>query len=357
MNDDLLQIIGDISKKVIFAYNYQDNRIELLSPAFEKVWEMDRQRALEDPSSLLAAVHPEDRQYVLDQLRELSNGSAREEMEFRLQLSGEEVKFIKAEAGRYVGESGESAIVAGFAQDVSREHQYESYLLEFAHRKNSALEIVSHDLRGPLAMVQGIASALEQDYREGQYEEISNYARFIHKACQDSLNLINDLLSEEHLRSPKIIVKKERADLVAKAQRAVDNFRSSPSITQTFELQASPDQVFAEVDKVKTSQILNNLLSNAIKFTPPEGRITVTVREEKRRVLISVADNGVGIPKRLQPFLFDRYSKASRPGLRGESSRGIGLSIVRDLVEVQGGKIWAESEEQKGSTFYVSLPK
>ena len=112
-----------------------------------------------------------------------------------------------------------------------------------------------------------------------------------------------------------------------------------------------------ELDKVKFSQIINNLITNSIKFTPENGKITIAIDQDESNLLITHSDTGIGIPKALQPYLFDKSSKkAHRTGLQGEGSNGIGLSIIRDLVEVQGGSIWLESEENKGTTFNLTFP-
>ena len=357
MDADFLKELGSVSKKVIFSYDCQNRRFQYLSQAFEQIWETSPQSLLEDPSSLLTMVHPNDRQNVRAYLQKLLNGSAHEEVEFKLLLPDESMKVIWVDAYRIAGDGGQAAVIAGFATDISRQKHHENYLWEFGHRKNSALEIISHDLRGPLAMLQGLANSLENDHKEKNYEEIGNYTRFIHRACEECLTLINELLSDEHLRSPDVQVKKEWIDVVAKTNELAENYRSAPNVTQSVEVQAEPNQIFAELDKVKFMQILNNLITNAIKFTAPDGKITLRVREEERNVVVMVADNGIGIPERLHPYLFEKYSKASRPGLRGEKSRGIGLSIVRDLVEFQRGRIWFESKEQEGTTFYISFPK
>jgi two-component system sensor histidine kinase VicK len=123
-----------------------------------------------------------------------------------------------------------------------------------------------------------------------------------------------------------------------------------------FELHCTSEEVHAELDPVKLRQVLDQLLSNAVKFTPQGGRVAVALAQQPGHVLLSVADEGVGIPERLHPVLFDRFTKARRPGLRGEKSTGLGMFITRALVERHGGRIWFESREGAGTTFYVQLP-
>jgi len=110
-------------------------------------------------------------------------------------------------------------------------------------------------------------------------------------------------------------------------------------------------------DEVKLLQIVNNLASNAVKFTRKEDEVRFSIRETERSVLISVIDTGIGIPDTLQPFIFEKYGMARRTGLNGEKSTGMGLSVCRLLTELIGGQLSFESEEGKGTTFFLELPK
>ena len=103
--------------------------------------------------------------------------------------------------------------------------------------------------------------------------------------------------------------------------------------------------------------MINNLISNAIKFTPDGGHITLSIEDQQDVVLFTVADTGVGIPAKFHDTLFSKFTKARRAGLKGEPSIGLGMSIIKTIVNWHEGKIWFESEEKKGTTFYIELPK
>src|SRR5207253_7910739 len=110
-------------------------------------------------------------------------------------------------------------------------------------------------------------------------------------------------------------------------------------------------------DDTKFMQVINNLISNAIKFTPDGGEITVSLEEKEETVLITVADTGIGIPEKFHATLFDKFSAARRPGIKGEPSVGLGMSIIKMIVEWHQGHIWFDSQENKGTTFYIEIPK
>lgn len=103
--------------------------------------------------------------------------------------------------------------------------------------------------------------------------------------------------------------------------------------------------------------IIENLLTNAYKFTNDDGRIEVSVEERQGTILIKVADNGIGIPEKLQLLIFDKFTKARRRGTQGEQTVGLGMHLIRTMVEQLEGRIWFESQEGVGSTFFVELPK
>ena len=355
MDISLLEKIGKSSQKVFFLYNLEHARFEYLNKAVERIWHGTLEGFLQNPDSLLEMVHPDDLHLLSTNYNQLVQGKTCN-FEFRLHFPGSFDKIIHLDAYPISAEQDKVVSVAGIVEDITLREQYLAYLVEFTRKKNTALEIVAHDLRGPLAIVQSIADSLEKDHQQHVYDEISNYTRFIKQACESCVNLISDILSEEHLKSHAVNVNLERLDMVDKIRKVVDTYASSNSISQTFEIQ-SPSKAFAMADIVKMDQIMNNLIANSIKFTRPDGKITVTIHDEPTQVLIIYADNGVGIPAADQPYLFDRFTKAAREGLSGEKSVGIGLSIVKNLVESQGGRIWFESKENEGTTFFISLTK
>nr|WP_262898843.1 ATP-binding protein [Dawidia soli] len=115
--------------------------------------------------------------------------------------------------------------------------------------------------------------------------------------------------------------------------------------------------LYISSDDVKFFQVVHNLVSNAVKFTPAEGTVAVDIHDSETTVVITVVDNGVGIPEHLQRHIFERNTPAGRPGLKGEKSIGMGLYIVRKLTELMHGEVTFTSREHAGSTFAITLPK
>ena len=112
------------------------------------------------------------------------------------------------------------------------------------------------------------------------------------------------------------------------------------------------------LNKLKFSRVLDNLISNAIKFTPTGGKINLDFKDyENERVLISITDSGIGIPEKIKDKIFIPFSESGRTGTENEASNGLGLSIVKSIVDKHNGKIWFESKINEGTTFFISLPK
>jgi signal transduction histidine kinase len=225
-------------------------------------------------------------------------------------------------------------------------------------RKNAMLAVLAHDLKEPVAVINMMASAIKGNAAVAGNTAILNNIQVIEDLCARNITLIKDLMQQEFLESPEIGLRKERLDMVKSVGDIVKQYQDSESvIVKQFVFKHDKEQVYAVLDMLKIAQCVNNLIINAIKFTHPGGLIEVTLSEQTDTVQLAVSDNGIGIPEDLKPYLFEHRTSAHRQGLRGEEGAGIGLSIIRLLVELHGGKVWVDSEEGKGSTFYIELPK
>ena len=223
--------------------------------------------------------------------------------------------------------------------------------------KDDLLSITSHDLRSPITGILGFTDILLED--DVLNEDHKEYLGHIKDSSEFLLALINDILDLSRVQSDEYNIEKQplyAEDLIHSSLNTLRYMATPKRITLDFENTADkPAWVFG--DKGALIRIFNNLLSNAIKFTPANGKVgTVVETDEENRVVISITDNGLGIPEDKIPQLFDRFSKASRAGTAGEKSTGLGLAITKELVERHDGLIEVESEEGKGSCFKLIFP-
>jgi len=230
-------------------------------------------------------------------------------------------------------------------------------LAEHANRvKDEFLAMLSHELRTPLNAIVGWSEMLHR--RQLDQALVARASDVIHRNAQTQAQLIEDLLDVSRIITGKLQLDVRSVELRSIVEAAVDAMRPMAE-ARVILLENRYDSSVYEVsgDSTRLQQIVLNLLSNAIKFTPEGGRVEVTVRQADYDAEITVSDTGQGISPEFLPHIFDRFSQADSSRVRRHSGLGLGLAIVRHLVELHGGAIEAESAgEGRGSRFIVRLP-
>lgn len=339
-----------------FAFDITNNRFLYLSNIFEQMWKTKIEEASENPTQLLSTIHPDDKEYLLKRFQELLRGEKKKDVEFRIET--EQKKAWINVKPILIPQEATKGIVVGTAEDISKRKEAELNMANFAAKKDSVLEILSHDLAAPLNNIKGLSTLLIKKTQDEDLPEFEKIIKMIESTSERSIRLIREFVKYEFLHAKDSELKKDRVDIVKKMGLIIDQYKdSAKEIVKRFHLITSHEHIFIEIDVYKFSQVINNLISNAIKFTPDNGTITLTVEDRKNSVIVSVADDGIGIPTKYHATIFERFNKARRPGLKGEPSVGLGMSIIKTIVEWHKGSIWFESEENKGTTFYIELPK
>ena len=169
--------------------------------------------------------------------------------------------------------------------------------------------------------------------------------------------MVDDLLNVTRIQSGKASLKVEGVKLYDAFREQLTMIRESTD-KHEFVTDIEPDLPDVLVDRDKFGQVLGNLLSNAIKYSPNGGRITISAHDEpqRHRIVVSVADEGIGIGSEDKDSLFTTFHRIQRPETRGTGGSGLGLYIAKEWTEAMGGEIWLESELNKGSTFFVGIP-
>ncbi|WPP51690.1 PAS domain-containing sensor histidine kinase [Catalinimonas niigatensis] len=359
---NFLHKLAEQAKHVIFAFDIKSNQFLYLNPYFEELWQLKREEVMSNPAVLLSAIHAEDKEFVestyQELLSEINNKNKRgKDIEFRIYSLDDSVRWLRFNSFMYE-EHSDQRIIAGMIENITDLKEHTHLLNKFAAKKNAVLEILSHDLSRPLTNIQSLSGILADELKPYNEKEIDKIIGMIAESSKRGINLIRTFVQQEFLESAQAKLIKKRVNIVHECKMVMDQYQEEEQMVgKTFYFEASSDAISMRIDDAKFMQVINNLLSNAIKFTQEGGVITVRVLEEDDHVLITVEDDGVGIPKHLQEGLFDRFSKARREGLKGEPSTGLGMSIIKNIVEWHKGKIWFESKEQKGTIFYIKLPK
>lgn len=217
---------------------------------------------------------------------------------------------------------------------------------------NQFLAMLSHELRSPLSAISAAVRVLE--LTNAAEVPVSRAYGVIARQVGHVTHLINDLLDVERLISGKIRLNRQPLDMADAVRQGVATFIGDAQLDRRIDIDTEP--VWVHWDAERLEQVLSNIVTNAIKYTPPGGQIRVSLRAEGDDAVLTVEDTGVGISPRLLPFIFDLYVQADRTLDRARGGLGIGLALVRRLVELHGGTIVASSEgEGKGSRFTIRL--
>ncbi|WP_257460039.1 CHASE domain-containing protein [Archangium lipolyticum] len=232
----------------------------------------------------------------------------------------------------------------------------EAQLREADQRKDDFLAMLAHELRNPLAPVLTAVQLMERKQREGQH--LDREREVVERQVHHMRRLVDDLLDVSRVTRGKIQLQKRPLELVAAVGRALDAarpFSESRGHTLRAELPVGP--VWTEADPVRMEQVLTNLLHNAAKYSERGGRITLTLEQEGGEAVMRVADTGMGIPAEALPHLFEPFMQVARTLDRAQGGLGLGLTLVKRLVEMHGGRVEVASEGVgRGSVFTVRLP-
>ena len=310
--------------------------IILINPAAEQMFSLQAGQAVGQP---LAKTLRHHQPYEMWQICQTTNQiqQASFEVNKRLSLQGLATPLGLALPG---------SILLLF-QDVTRQHQIEAMRRDF-------ISNVSHELRTPLAAIK----ALSETLRDGALEDPPAARRFLERMETevDALSLmVNELLELSRIESgrvPLALNPTRPIDIISPAYERLCLQAERASLA--FDISCSETLPLVLADASRVQQVLVNLLHNAIKFTQPGGQVTVGAEQEQGVVRFWVCDTGMGISADDLPRIFERFYKADRA--RASSGTGLGLAIARHMVEAHRGKIWAESELGKGSTFYFTIP-
>lgn len=225
-------------------------------------------------------------------------------------------------------------------------------LQQLNQTKDNILGIVAHDLRSPISAILSILDLA----KESKGVLLGDSSAMIELSCNMALSTINDLLDISELGKEDFVLETETTYLNEYLQELIHNNRMlAESKHITLEFESSESDLFVSLNPDKFARVFNNLLTNAIKFSHPKQKVVVSTSRKKRKVLIRIRDEGIGIPKEMQGYIFDKFTRAGRRGTAGEKSVGLGMSIVKQIVLLHKGDIWVESEEDRGTTVCIEL--
>jgi PAS domain S-box-containing protein len=304
--------------------------------------------------TFFSALHPDDRAQCGEMWMAARAGEPYE-VEHRLLVNGR-VRWVRKRAELEFDAEGELLGAFGTVQDITALKEAEQALREADQRKNDFLAMLSHELRNPLTPIRNAAHVLSRvasDEPQVQWAQ-----QIITQQVDHVARLVDDLLDVSRIVRGKIVLKPEEVDLIDVVNQVLD--AAGPLLAakhHRLEVGLPDHAVHLRGDRVRLVQMLLNLLDNASKYTPEGGKIRLDVRLVGRVVEIEVRDNGMGIPLELQPRIFELFQQGERTLDRSQGGLGIGLTVVKHLVDLHDGDIIAHSAGPgQGSCFTITLP-
>lgn len=257
-----------------------------------------------------------------------------------------EISIIRRETGFVTG-------LVCVLSDVTEQEKTDRERREFVSN-------VSHELRTPLTSVKSYSEALiDGAWQDNQVAP--QFLEVIQSETNRMIRMVGNLLDLSKIDGGQIKPQMELIDFKRIVSHILDRFEftldsEAESKKYKIERQFTTRELYLEIDQDRMTQVIDNIMSNAIKYSPDGGTITVKIMDNTDSIILSISDQGLGIPQKDLPHLFNRFYRVDKARARDQGGTGLGLAIAKEVVEMHRGKIWAESQENMGSTFFVQLP-
>jgi two-component system, chemotaxis family, CheB/CheR fusion protein len=331
-----------------------EGMIRSWNPGAERLFEYTAEEAVGQSITLIIPKERlEEERLILDRL---SRGERIEHYEtVRMSKSGKRIDIsltvspIRDSTGRVVGAS-------KIARDITAQKRAEAALREADRHKTEFLAILAHELRNPLVPLRNGLQILHRASHDAVAAE--RVRAMMERQLGHMIRLVDDLLDLSRISNGRIELRKERIDLLAAVQDALETCRPAiEAAGHQLAISLPPEPLWVEGDRTRLVQVFTNLLNNSTRYTPRGGRIRFAAERQGSDAVIAISDNGIGIPADIVPRIFDMFTQADRKSERSQGGLGVGLSLVRALVEQHGGTVRARSDGPgQGSEFAVRLP-
>jgi PAS domain S-box-containing protein len=314
-------------------------------------------------AQLQGRIHPADREWARVRVEQSIASCAPYDIEYRVQRAEGDVIWVSARGHVRCDPADRRIGMYGVVQDISEAKQFEQELharaeqLALADRKkDDFIALLAHELRNPLAPIRHGLQVMR--LAGGDASVIARTRDMMDRQLGHMVRLIDDLLDVSRLTRNRLVLQRTRVQLTEVISHAVEIARPAIEAAGHVLTVALPDEpVFLHADLTRLAQVFGNLLANSVKYTGRGGHIHLAAERQGQEIVVSVRDDGIGIPGSALPFIFEMFSQADESRERSAGGLGIGLALVKGVTEMHGGSVTATSEGHgKGSTFAVRLP-
>jgi len=347
--------------EVFWIFQPDIEQIIYISPAYEKVWGRDRESLYQNAQTWFDAIHPEDLPKAIAAIQERQHGGKFFDEEYRIIRPDGSQRWIWAREFPIRNEWGEIYRIAGIGEDITESKQAEAEIhkalaqeKELSELKTRFISMASHEFRTPLATILAASDLLKRFSHKLTEEKKQDRLNKIQTEVRNMTRLLEDVLIIGKAEAKKIDFYPLPLDLNQFCQDILEEIELATAATHIIKFKIEGDCEDANMDQKLLRQILVNLLSNAVKYSPANSTIIFEVIRQPEKIIFKIQDQGIGIPAKDKPHLFNTFHRGSN--VSHISGTGLGLAIVNNAVELHGGTIDLESEVGLGTTFTVCLP-
>ncbi len=300
--------LAELSRHGIFSFDIKSCKFVYCNPSFREFVQVVDD--LLPDSALSMLIHPDDESYVRESYARLLKSNKKKGLEFRLILPDQSIRTVRIEAFNTITKD-KKRVITGIMEDITTHKAHNDTLNKFSNKKNALLNILSHDILGPLGTIQNLSAIINKKLITAENREMSKFINLIEKISKRSIAMVRNLLTQEFLETAEAELILRRTDIVAAVRGMIEQYQESDNVTsRTFTFSASNERILIHVDESKLLQALNNLISNSIKFTEDNGLLELSIEEEQDTVLFRLRDNTVSAFRKFTIRPFSRNSRA-----------------------------------------------
>jgi PAS domain S-box-containing protein len=354
-----MEVALEASRTGTFHWDIQDNRLTW-DGALDRLFGLRPGEAVRSLDQFIALVHPDDRAEVIRRCGRCRDGGDDFEMEFRVVYPDGSVHWLYDRGRTFLDATGRAKTMTGACVDITTYVRTREALKLADRQKDDFLATLAHELRNPLAPLRTGLHFLRK-VKDGLPGRADQVLGIMQRQLDHMVHLVDDLLDIARIRQGKILLRQEPLSLHAVLEQALEGVQTLLDAQGHEVVWDGMDPALRVTgDPTRLVQVVGNLLNNAAKYTPRGGRVTIRGGEaaEPGMLLVEVADTGVGIPPNMLEHVFDRFAQVHEHLDQAQGGLGIGLSVVKGLVEMHGGRVAAESAGPgAGSLFRIWLPR
>jgi PAS domain S-box-containing protein len=354
--EQAMEVALAASRTGTFHWDIQENLL-WWDVALDRLFGLRPGQAVRSLDQFIALVHPDDRAEVIRRCERCRDFGDDFEMEFRVVYPDGSLHWLYDRGRTFLNAAGRAKTMTGACVDITDLWEAREALRRADRQKDDFLATLAHELRNPLAPLRTGLHLLQRG--GGAPEQTARVHGIMQRQLDHMVRLVDDLLDIARISQGKISLRQEHLALHTVLEQAVDVCRPLMDAQgHTLVWEGVDPQWRVSGDATRLVQVVGNLLNNAAKYTPPGGRVTLRAGAEGGMLRIEVEDTGIGIPPDLLERVFDRFAQVQQHLERAQGGLGIGLSVVKSLVEMHGGRVAAESAGVgAGSRFLVWLPR